>query len=299
MTQGDLAGRDGRGIERSRQIAVRNDVERHYDSLALLYRAFWGDHIHHGFWRKPDEPLAGAPERLVEHLAGRVGIRANDRVLDVGCGYGASGRWLASRLGCHVTGVTISEKQARHARRRSRRDGLSEATTVLRGDVAELPFERDAFDVVWVVECIEHLTDKAAFIDGAARLLKPGGRLALCTWARGSSVSTSGAVLVEEVCDRFLCPSLATLAEYESWCRAAGLIVTRVEEITTGVKATWDILMMRVERPWLAWLRPLLSSQTRRFVEGFPVIASAYETGAMAYGLMVAKNRYGSPGSRA
>lgn len=161
---------------------------------------------------------------------------------------------------------------------------------MVRGDAAELPFRRGAFDVLWVVECIEHLVDKAAFIGEAAMLLKPGGRLALCTWARGPGMSARHSELVEEVCDRFLCPSLATLAEYEAWCETAGLIVTRVEDITANVKATWDILLMRVDRPWLAWLRPLLSPQTRRFVGGFPVIASAYETGAMTYGLMVARD---------
>ncbi|NIR28355.1 MAG: methyltransferase domain-containing protein, partial [Gammaproteobacteria bacterium] len=42
------------------------------------------------------------------------------------------------------------------------------------------------FDVVWVVECLEHLAAKGEFIRRAARTLVPGGRLALCSWQDGN-----------------------------------------------------------------------------------------------------------------
>ncbi len=278
---------------------LRRSVERHYDSLAFLYRAFWGEHIHHGLWLGDDVPPAVAQERLVARLAERAGIARGERVLDVGCGYGASGRWLARRLGCQVTGVTISRRQARRAQHAAARGGgpgggPGGALRVVRADAAALPFGDGAFDVVWVIECIEHLADKRRFVRDAARLLRPGGRLALCTWQRTENGGPGADELVRAVCESFLCPSLATGRELAEWCSAAGLRLRYAEDLTAGVRPTWDVLMRRLSRPWLAPARRLVTGGLRRFLDGFPAIARAYGTGAMSYGLLIAERGQGN-----
>jgi tocopherol O-methyltransferase len=266
---------------------LRRSIERHYDSLAFLYRTFWGKHIHHGLWLDGPSPPRLAQEQLVSYLADRAEVREGEEILDVGSGYGASGRWLSHRFGCRVTGVTISRKQARLARRYNERYGHAGRTQVVRANAADLPFAAGSFDLVWVVECIEHLADKRRFVRETARMLRPGGRFALCTWQRGEGIEAAEPQL-REVCEAFLCPSLASAAEYRAWCEAAGLEVRCEENLTPHVRATWDILGKRIGRPWLAPLRLLVGRRVRRFVAGFPVIASAYDSGAMSYGLVVA-----------
>lgn len=268
---------------------MREAVERHYDSLSLLYRAFWGEHLHHGYWTEPGESPRSAQEGLVALLAKRAGVRPGEEILDVGCGYGASGRWLAERLGCQVVGITLSRRQARFGSRRNRRLPPESRPRVLRADAAYLPFGAARFDVVWVVECIEHLQDKEAFVQAAARLLRPGGRLALCTWLRGERLGVAGESLVAEVCGRFLCPSLATTSDYVRWCRDSGLRVTVAEELTDRVRPTWDVVARRIGRPWLAPVKTLLSPSNRRFVDGVPVMTRAMDSGALPYGLLVAE----------
>ncbi len=217
-------------------------------------------------------------------------------MLDVGCGYGASGRWLAQR-GCQVLGVTLSRRQARTARSLSARRGQGERTTFLRADAAALPFAGQTFDVIWVIECLEHLTDKPRFLREAAGLLRPSGRLALCTWQRVGG-ETDDPRLVGEVCDAFLCPGLATAAEYRSGCESAGLEVIHYEELTADVRRTWEILNRRVGRGWLEPLRRMLAPELRRFLAGFAAIGRAYDSGAMSYGLWVAARGQGSPRRR-
>lgn len=207
-------------------------------------------------------------------------------MLDVGCGYGASGRWLAER-GCRVVGLTVSQRQARIARRLTARRGLGRRAAFLRADASDLPFVPETFDLVWVIECLEHLPDKRRFLREAAGLLRPGGRLALCTWQRAANVSDD-ADPVKAVCDAFLCPGLATPSEYRSWCEAAGLGVIHFEDLTEAVRRTWDVLNGRVGRWWLAPLRPFLAPELRRFLSGFTAIARAYDSGAMSYGLWIA-----------
>lgn len=215
-------------------------------------------------------------------------------MLDIGCGYGASGRWLAARLGCRVLGLTVSGRQARTTRRLNLRRGLDEQTRVVRADATALPVARESFDVIWVIECLEHLADKPRFLKEAAALLRPGGRLALCSWQRSGN-QPSNPSQVETVCDAFLCPGLATPAENRAWCEAAGLEVIHGEDLTAEVRATWDVLIRRVESRWLAAPRSLLAPETRRFLAGFAAIARAYDSGAMTYGVWVAVRGQGNP----
>ncbi|UCC74563.1 MAG: methyltransferase domain-containing protein [Gemmatimonadota bacterium] len=268
-------------------MSLRKSIARHYDSLALLYRTFWGEHIHHGLWLADDVPPRIAQEQLVAHLAERAGVSGAERVLDVGCGYGAPARWLANQRDCRVTGVTISGAQARLARRYNARSGCDERVDIVHADAAALPVRCGTVDVVWVIECLEHLEDKRSFVEETARILRPGGRFALCTWQRGDAVPESEP-LIQGVCEAFLCPSLASAEEYRAWCDCAGLKVSCSEDLTPQVRATWDILLERTRRPWVAPLRWLLDHEVRRFVDGFTTIALAYASGVMSYGLLVA-----------
>ncbi len=157
---------------------------------------------------------------------------------------------------------------------------------------------RESFDVIWVIECLEHLGDKSRFLKEAASLLRPGGRLALCSWQRSEGQAADPGQ-VQKVCDAFLCPGLATPAEHRAWCEVAGLEVIHREDLTAEVRQTWDVLIRRVESRWLAALRLFLAPETRRFLAGFPAIARAYESGAMTYGLLVAVRGQGNPRRRA
>ena len=250
---------------------LRRSIQRHYDSLALPYRTFWGEHIHHGLWESDDDPPLAAQERLVSRLADKAQLQPDERVLDVGCGYGAPARWLTARLGCQVTGITVSKAQARLLQKHNRRTFRENPTPVVRADAAVMPFVDGAFDAVWVIECIEHLFDKQRFIAKAASMLRRGGRFALCTWQRGGGVPANDPQ-VRDVCEAFLCPALASAEEYRVWCEAAGLDLVCAEDLTGRVRKTWDILMGRVGRPWLGLPKLLLGSDTRRFLRGFPHI---------------------------
>lgn len=266
---------------------MRRAVEVHYDTLAFLYRAFWGDHIHHGLWLRPNDSPRRAQLQLVEHLAHRAGIQRQEHVLDVGCGYAAPSRWLARHLACRITAITISGAQVSLARRLNAQAHLEDRIALVRTDAAQAPFADGSFDLVWVIECLEHLTDKGSFISQAARMLRPGGRLALCSWLRGPETGPEDA-LVRTVCESFLCPSLASQGEYHSWCAAAGLEVRCVEDLTARVTRTWEILVRRLSRPWLWPVKRIAGGDVRRFVDGFAKILEAYESGAMSYGLLVA-----------
>ncbi|MBI4637451.1 MAG: methyltransferase domain-containing protein [Candidatus Rokubacteria bacterium] len=118
----------------------------------------------------------------VDALARRAGITATARVLDVCAGLGGPARFLASRRGCRVVGLELNPGRAAGAARLTRRVGLSDRVTVVRGDAAALPFAGATFDACLSQEGLLHIEDKAAVLAGCHRVLVPGGRLAFTDW---------------------------------------------------------------------------------------------------------------------
>jgi tocopherol O-methyltransferase len=260
-------------------------VREHYDRLSFLYRALWGEHIHHGFWEDAESP-ARAQLKLVERLAAYARVPRGARVLDVGCGIGGPAVWLARELDCRVTGVTISPVQARLAGERARAAGVSSRVRFEVCDANDLRPAAGAFDVVWVVECSEHLADKARFVEACARALRPGGALALCAWlAAERPHPEEHARLVESVCRGMLCPGLACMSDYARWMRAAGFSGVEAEDVTRRVEGTWARCAEIASRAEVRALAAVSGERVRSFLESFAAIKLAYEVGAMAYGM--------------
>jgi tocopherol O-methyltransferase len=86
-----------------------------------------------------------------------------------------------------------------------------------------------------------------------------------------------------------LCPSLGTAGDYQGWLSAAGLQTTTFEDLTARVMRTWEVCMRRVEASGLGWLVRRAGGWPRSFVERFGTLWGAYSSGAMRYGLFVAR----------
>ena len=265
-----------------------DQVRKHYDRLSLLYRMFWGEHLHHGYW-EANESVARAQVQLMERLATEAGIPRGAKVLDIGCGLGGSSLWLARQYACHVTGLTISPVQARMARKKAKAQGL-EGQLQFEVTDANLWQPRPAsFDVIWIMESSEHFRDKAEFFRRCASALVPGGILAVCAWLRGDGpLQGEQEQLVRTIGEAMLSASLDTLGDYEKWMGEAGLHVRTARDITRHISPTWDHCSQLAERLPLKWLVPFADAHTRRFVRSFPLMRRAYATQAMAFGLFVA-----------
>src|SRR5215831_14618262 len=93
----------------------KDKIREHYDRISPYYRALWGEHIHHGYWIRGDESKETAQIQLIEHLAQAAAIPGGAKILDVGCGFGASSIYLARKYGAEATGITISQVQVEMA----------------------------------------------------------------------------------------------------------------------------------------------------------------------------------------
>jgi tocopherol O-methyltransferase len=273
----------------------KSEIQNHYDLATLFYRLLWGEHIHHGLWDGDESPEL-AQRQLIDRQVAAAGIERGARVLDVGCGMGGTAMYLARELGCEVTAVTLSPVQRLWATVVSRLRGLGRQTHFLQGDAEKLSLAPDSFDVVWSVECTEHLYDKPGFFGRAARWLRPGGKVAVCAWLAGDDpLSREASELVGQVCEGFLCPSLGSAAEYQQWMQAAELTMLSYRDVTAKVDRTWEICLERTRSAWVQRFARRAGASMDCFLHRFATILRAYRTGAMKYGCFVAERSASAP----
>jgi tocopherol O-methyltransferase len=262
------------------------EVRKHYDRLSIFYRMLWGEHLHHGYWEN-GESIAHAQLKLMEQLAEAAKIPRGAHVLDIGCGIGGSAFWLAEHYDCHVTGLTISPVQARIARKTAKAKGLADRVRFLISDANAWQPEPESSDAIWVMESSEHFRDKKKFFERCACALKPGGVLAVCAWLRGESEGDQQ--LVAAIAKAMFSASLDTLSQYTTWMRDAHLSVEAAKDITANVAPTWKYCSQITARLPIKWLVNFADAPTRRFVNAFPLMTKAYASGAMAFGLFIAR----------
>jgi 2-polyprenyl-3-methyl-5-hydroxy-6-metoxy-1,4-benzoquinol methylase len=121
-------------------------------------------------------PDGAEPERYAARRAFlREHVASGARVLDYGCGDGAFAADLLA-AGCEVTMADVAREALRRARERA-----PAAEAVLLTEGAPLPFDEDAFDVVWAGEVLEHVADVVGLLAELRRVLRWGGELLVTT----------------------------------------------------------------------------------------------------------------------
>lgn len=155
-------------------------IAKYYDYTVPFYKLFYhrgANALHYGFW---DESVTNHQEALLnvnKFLAKTANIKADDVVLDAGCGIGGSSIWLAKNYGAKVVGITISDKQLEKAKNLSLKNNVGLITNFYKRDFLNSDFENESFSVVWAIESVCHAEDKKDFIKEAYRILRNGGRL--------------------------------------------------------------------------------------------------------------------------
>jgi SAM-dependent methyltransferase len=112
-------------------------------------------------------------------LAALASVQPGERVLDVGAGIGGPARVLAARLGAQVTALDATERFCALAERLTRGAGLADRVRVVHGDALALPFEDASFDLAWTQAVAQNIADKERLVAELARVVAPGGRVAM------------------------------------------------------------------------------------------------------------------------
>lgn len=216
-------------------------------------------------------------------------IGAADRVLDVAAGGGASALLLAREVGCRVTGLDYGAGAVAEAAEAASVAGLEPIARFVRGDAEALPFEDSSFDVV-LCECsLCTFTDKATAVAEMARVLRPGGRVAIADVT--ADVARLPQLLRGEIA-RVACVAGALTADgYRDLLKAAGFEVVAGEPHRAELAEMADIVeaRLRVARmlgsPELSELGPAIDAA----VEMASLAQGAIEDGRLGYAIFVGR----------
>jgi sarcosine/dimethylglycine N-methyltransferase len=151
-------------------------TQAYYDGPASeIYKSIWGDNLHMGIPSHEAASLQEAMDNTNIIMAEAADLSPADRVIDLGCGYGSTARYIASKYGCTVIGQTISNEELKIARKRAENSGARHLLTFEWGDFHNVEYPDGSFDVVWSQEAFLHGADKNQILSECYRVLKPGG----------------------------------------------------------------------------------------------------------------------------
>jgi ubiquinone/menaquinone biosynthesis C-methylase UbiE len=208
---------------------------------------------------------------VLQELVRRTRLTTESAVLEVGCGTGNYARTLAARCGCTTCGLDTSAAMLSHV------SAHPEAAHWAQGRAEQIPFKAGSFDLVFSVDVIHHVSDRASFYRQAARTLRAGGQI--CTVTDSQEI-----ILQREVLSGYF-PDTVDLelaryprvAELQAWMAAASLqghqVITVEESYELASTApfrdrAYSSLHLIPKEAWRAGLERLERDMARGPVRG-------------------------------
>lgn len=261
----DIAGRVIAALRRVRgeHVAITPD------ELAPI------DHFHNGGVQ--------ATAELLKQIAPAPG----HEILDIGCGVGGPARWIAAKSGCRVTGIDLTPEFCRAAEALNAACGLADRVRIVEGSALAMPLPDGAFDRAYSQNVAMNIEDKPALYREAARVLKPGGVLALHQLGAGKNGAPYyPAPWAIDDSTSFL----ADVDETKRDLAAAGFSIERIEEVTARTLAAAAALRKKIkeEGPPALSIETLVGERMREYQRN---VFRSMEEGRLSVIEAVAKKR--------
>ena len=165
-------------LNRNTRANSQKNIHAHYDLGNTFYRLWLDETMNYSSaWFNGDlsQPMVQAQNAKVRRALEQAQVKPGDRVLEIGCGWGALAEMATVERGAHVTGVTLSTEQLASARERLHRVGQTDRSDLRLQDYRDIT---DApFDAICSIEMVEAVGREywPTYFATVSRLLKPGG----------------------------------------------------------------------------------------------------------------------------
>jgi len=168
----------GLGVPEAPRHNSKESIAYHYDVSNDFYRLWLDPEMVYScaYFRDTEQSLAEAQRDKLDYICRKLRLEPGQKLLDIGCGWGALAIWAARHYGVQAYGITLSEQQYRHASERVEREGLADEVTIELRDYRELEGEA-CYDRIVSVGMFEHIgvANFPLYFGTVKRLLKPGG----------------------------------------------------------------------------------------------------------------------------
>ena len=156
----------------------RRNIERHYDVGNEFY-GLWLDRnrvYSCAYYETLEDTLDQAQEHKLDHICRKLLLKPDERLLDIGCGWGGLMLWAARHYGVRTLGITLSQQQHDYVRERLVELKLEDRCEVRLLDYRDMP-ETEPFDKIASVGMFEHVgrQNLPVYFSKIQRLLRPGG----------------------------------------------------------------------------------------------------------------------------
>lgn len=205
----------------------RDNVAHHYDLDGRLYSLFLDSDRQYscGYFESPSASLDDAQLAKKRHLAAKLLVKQNARVLDIGSGWGGLAIYLAKFFDARVTGVTLSQEQLAVAHQRANEQNLAGSLEFRLQDYRDVT---DTFDRIVSVGMFEHVGvgHYDAFFRKCASVLADDGVILLHSIGRSEGPNTTNAWIAKYIFPGGYIPALS---EVLPAIERAGLLVNDIE----------------------------------------------------------------------
>lgn len=154
----------------------KTNIHYHYDLSNRFYELFLDPEMVYScaYFKDWNNDLASAQADKLEMICRKLRLKPGERLLDIGCGWGALVCHAARHYGVHAHGVTLAEEQFNYAREKVARLGLQDTVTLELRDYSLL---EGSFDKIASIGMFEHvgIANHPTYFRTINRLLKPGG----------------------------------------------------------------------------------------------------------------------------
>jgi cyclopropane fatty-acyl-phospholipid synthase-like methyltransferase len=152
----------------------------------------------------------------LRRIAHELRVGPGQALVDLGCGLGGPGLWLAAETGADLTGVDLIPVALDQARQRADSMGIGARARFQAGDFEATGLPADSFDAAVSVDVVSFVQHKPAAFHEVARILRPGSYFGFTTW-ESDRASLAGVVAPQ-------------VADYRPLLRDAGFVVETYEE---------------------------------------------------------------------
>jgi SAM-dependent methyltransferase len=139
-------------------------------------KRLWQEHASGGDFPEEFDHISFLTLSQLTSLSEGLALSPGQLLVDLACGAGGPGLWVAYQSGCRLVGIDQSSVGVTRAIERAARVGLSERATFAPGTFAATSLESSSVDAVMTVDALQYAPDKIKAVDEIARILKPGGR---------------------------------------------------------------------------------------------------------------------------
>ena len=166
-------------LHRNTRANSQKNIHAHYDLGNAFYTLWLDETMNYSsalFAGNFEQPMAQAQQAKVRRALSMAGVKAGDRVLEIGCGWGALAEMATTEFGASLTGVTLSTEQLAFAQARMQRFGVTDRADLRLQDYRDI--KDGPYDAICSIEMVEAVGQEywPTYFATVARLLKPGGR---------------------------------------------------------------------------------------------------------------------------